>query len=162
MPRPLRDPVRRSPGGRDADPCRYYPAMLDTRWLGRFIVVLAATGAGPVSADAGIAARMRAAAQAMVASVDAGKRSKLVLGFASERRTDWHYTPRSRPGLSFAELDSAQRESVHRLLRTALTATGHRKVTNIIELELVLREVETFGLFRDPEKYSLVFFAAPH
>jgi hypothetical protein len=136
--------------------------MLNARMLGRLIAVLAATGSGPAPADAGIAAKMRAAAQALVSSVDAGRRSKLVLDFASERRTDWHYTPRSRPGLSLAELDPAQREAVHRLLRTALTAAGHRKVTNIIELELELREVETFGLFRDPEKYFLVFFAAPH
>lgn len=46
-----------------------------------------------------------------------------------------------------------KREAVHRLLRTALSATGHRKVVNVIELELVLRELETFGLLRDPQKY---------
>ena len=108
------------------------------------------------------AARMRTAAQALAASVDAAKRSRLVLAFAAGERTDWHYTPRSRPGLSFAELDAAQRESVHRLLKTALSAVGHRKVLNIIELELVLREIETFGsLMRDPEKYSVVIFGTP-
>jgi hypothetical protein len=112
-------------------------------------------------ADPGTAAKMRSAAQAMLASVDAGKREKLALAFADEKRTDWHYTPRSRPGLSFADLDAAQRDTVHKLLRTALNTAGHRKVVNIIELELVLREVETFGLFRDPEKYSLVFFGTP-
>ena len=135
--------------------------MLHARLLRPFVVFLAVTGTESASADAGIAAKMRSAAQAMVASVDGGKRSRLVLDFASDKRTDWHYTPRSRPGLSFADLDPAQRDAVHRLLRTALTAAGHRKVTNIIELELVLREVETFGLFRDPEKYFLVLFGAP-
>jgi hypothetical protein len=129
--------------------------------LPRLIVLLAVAAAGPASADAALAAKMRAAAQAMVASVDSGKRSKLVLDFASDKRTDWHYTPRSRPGLSFADLDPAQREAVHRLLRTALTAAGHKKVANIIELELVLREIEAFGLFRDPEKYFLVLFGSP-
>ena len=112
-------------------------------------------------ADPDIAAKMRSAAQAMLASVDAGKREKLALPFADEKRTDWHYTPRSRPGLSFADLDAAQRDAVHKLLRTALNAAGHRKVVNIIELELVLRELEAFGLFRDPEKYYLVFFGTP-
>jgi hypothetical protein len=135
--------------------------MLHARLLRTFAVMLAVAGGGEASADAGVAAKMRAAAQAIVATVDAGKRSRLVLEFASERRTDWHYTPRSRPGLAFADLDTAQRDAVHRLLRTALTAAGHQKVTNIIELELVLREVETFGLFRDPEKYFLVFFGTP-
>ena len=105
---------------------------------------------------------MRAAAQALAASVDADRRAKLVLAFDASERTDWHYTPRSRPGLSFAQLDRAQREAVHALLKTALSAVGHRKVLNIVELELVLREIETFGsLMRDPEKYSLVIFGTP-
>ena len=115
----------------------------------------------PALGDAAVAANMRSAAQALLASVDAAGRHKLILPFEDEKRTDWHYTPRSRPGLSFADLDAAQRDRVHRLLRTALDAAGHRRVMNIIELELVLREIETLGLFRDPEKYSVVFFGAP-
>ena len=107
-------------------------------------------------------AQMRAAAEALVASVDASKRTKLVLPFDDAQRTDWHYTPRSRPGLSFADMDAKQREAVHRLLKTALSEIGHRKVVNIVELELVLRETQ-FGLsfLRDPEKYAVVFFGAP-
>ena len=105
---------------------------------------------------------MRAAAEALVASVENDRRAKLVLPFGDDKRSDWHYTPRSRPGLSFADMNAAQRDAVHRLLRTALSAAGHRKVVNIIELELVLREVEAFGLFRDPEKYFVVFFGPPH
>lgn len=107
------------------------------------------------------AARMRAQAQAVIAGVAAGPRERLVLPFADAKRVDWHYTPRSRPGLSFADLGPAQREAVHALLRTALSAAGHRKVVNIVELELVLREVELAGFFRDPEKYFIVFFGAP-
>ena len=106
-------------------------------------------------------ARMRSAAEALIASVAAGPRSRLVLPPADPQRTEWHYTPRSRPGLSFADLDATQREAVHRLLRTALSSVGHRKALNIIELELVLREIETFGLLRDPRKYFVVFFGAP-
>lgn len=108
------------------------------------------------------ATRMRSASQALVESVDVARRAKLLLPFDGEARTDWHYTPRSRPGLSFAQLDGEQRRLVHGLLKTALSELGHRKVVNIIELELVLRELETFGsLMRDPEKYSIVFFGAP-
>jgi hypothetical protein len=122
---------------------------------------LLALAAIPAGGQEPPGARMRAAAQAMIASVDEKRRAKLVLPFTSEDRTDWHYTPRSRVGLSFAELDAKQRDSVHRLLKTALSAVGHRKVINIIELELVLREIETFGLMRDPEKYFVVFFGPP-
>ena len=129
--------------------------------LGSFVALLA-VAAGPASGQDAPGAKMRAAAEALIATVDAPGKAKLVLAFSGEQRADWHYTPRSRPGLSFADLDAAQREAVHRLLRTALSAIGHRKVVNIVELELVLRELETFGrLMRDPEKYFVVFFGAP-
>jgi len=105
---------------------------------------------------------MRAAAQALAAAVDQRKRTKLMLAFDDPRRTDWHYTPRSRPGLSFAELDGKQRGAVHALLRSALSEVGHRKVVNIIELELVLKEIEfALSFLRDPEKYSVVIFGMP-
>ena len=58
-------------------------------------------------------------------------------------------------------LDSRGRNAVHDLLRKALSATGYRKVVNIIELELVLREMETFGLMRDPERYHLTIYGTP-
>ena len=105
--------------------------------------------------------RMRDAAAALASSVDAGKRERLVLPFADARRTDWNYVPRSRPGLSLAELDAAEREALHVLLRTALSAAGHQKVLNIIELELVLREVELAGFLRDPGRYFVVIFGTP-
>ena len=35
---------------------------------------------------------------------------------------------------------------------------GYGKVVNIIELELVLREMEAFGLMRDPERYHLTIY----
>lgn len=133
---------------------------------GRFfplLGLLAALAAAPAAADQpAVASAMRTAAQALIASVEPARREKLSLPFRDEKRTDWHYTPRSRPGLSFADLDSTQREAVHKLLRSALSAAGHRKVVNIIELELVLKEIETFGLLRDPQKYFVVIFGAPH
>lgn len=139
--------------------------MLALRQACALISLLFTAGVAPPAAaqDAGAtAARMRASAQALIAGVDGGKRGRLQLPFSDAQRVDWHYTPRSRPGLSFAELDSKQRDAVHALLRTALSEIGFRKVVNIIELELVLRELELSGpLFRDPEKYSIVFFGTP-
>jgi hypothetical protein len=141
----------------------YHFPMIPTR-----SVVLAALSWFTLSAVPSFAeesppgARMRAAAQALAASVDEKRRARLVLPFADAQRTDWHYTPRSRPGLTFADLDAAQRDAVHRLLRGALSAVGHRKLVNIIELELVLKETEfALSMLRDPQKYSLVIFGTP-
>ena len=131
------------------------------RVLLTLVALWAGLAAGPCRAQAALAERMRAAATELAAAVDATRRERLVLAFGDDKRTDWNYVPRSRPGLSFADLDPPQREAVHRLLRTALSATGQRKVLNIIELELVLREVELTGFFRDPEKYSVVLFGRP-
>jgi len=125
------------------------------------LAALLALASPAALADANVAARMRQAAQSLAALVDAAKRERLVLPFADARRTDWHYTPRSRPGLSFADLDANQRRALESLLGAALSEAGRRRVANIVELELVLRELETFGLMRDPQKYFIVLFGNP-
>ncbi|MBK7658204.1 MAG: DUF3500 domain-containing protein [Betaproteobacteria bacterium] len=128
------------------------------------VVLLAALPAraheGP-HPSAPAAAKMRAAATRLVASLPEPQRGKAMRAFGDADRTDWHYTPRSRGGVSLKELDATGREAVHALLREALSAAGYRRVTNILELELVLREVETFGLLRDPEKYHLTLYGVP-
>lgn len=107
------------------------------------------------------AARMRVAAERVVAALPPDARASLVRPFDDADRVNWHYTPRSRNGVSLKELDARGRDAVHALLKEALSAAGYRKVVNIIELELVLREIETFGLMRDPERYHLTIYGTP-
>src|SRR5688500_1641530 len=123
---------------------------------------LQAMGQDKSHSSAGAAARMRAAAERLLTALPERERAAMLRPFDDRDRVDWHYTPRSRNGVSLRELDGGAREAVHALLRQALSAAGHSKVVNIIELELVLREIETFGLMRDPQKYSVVFFGTPH
>lgn len=104
---------------------------------------------------------MRQAAEALLAGLPETARAKVVRAFDDRDRLDWHYTPRSRNGAALKELDARGREAVHALLRTALSASGYRKAVNIIELELVLREIETFGMMRDPERYHLTIYGRP-
>jgi Protein of unknown function (DUF3500) len=110
---------------------------------------------------AATAARMRESADRLLAALPPVAREKIVRSFDDRDRVDWHYTPRSRNGVALKELDSRGRDAVHALLKEALSATGYRKVVNIIELELVLREIETFGLMRDPERYHLTIYGTP-
>ncbi len=105
---------------------------------------------------------MREAVQAVLAALPAALRAQAQRGFDDPERFGWHYTPRSRGGVSFKELDARQGAAVHALLKTALSVPGYRKVVNIIELEIVLRELETFGFMRDPEKYHLTVYGVPH
>ena len=104
---------------------------------------------------------MRQAAESLLAGLPEAARAKVVRAFDDRDRLDWHYTPRSRNGAALKELDARGRDAVHALLKTALSASGYRKAVNIIELELVLREIETFGMMRDPERYHLTIYGKP-
>ena len=107
------------------------------------------------------AGKMREQVQKLLAALPEKSRAQAMKPFEDRDRLDWHYTPRSRNGLSLKEMRQEDREAVHALLRTALSAPGYRKLTNIIELELVLREIETIGWMRDPERYHLTVYGAP-
>jgi hypothetical protein len=104
---------------------------------------------------------MRDAVSQLLAAIPEAERSKAQRPFADADRFDWHYTPRSRNGVSLKELDARGRESVHALLRVALSSAGYRKVQHIIELENVLREIELTGWGRDPERYHLTVYGRP-
>ena len=132
--------------------------------LALVLAVLAPTAAAqgaPASPPEAVAARMRVAAEQLLAALPEPAREKVARPFDDRDRTDWHYTPRSRNGVALKELDRAGRDAVHALLREALSAAGYRKVVNVIELELVLREIEAFGLMRDPERYHLTIYGTP-
>jgi Protein of unknown function (DUF3500) len=108
-----------------------------------------------------VATRMRESAERLLQALPGSQRATATRAFDDPDRVDWHYTPRSRNGISLKEQDARGRDAVHALLKSALSAAGYRKVVNIIELELVLRELETFGLMRDPERYHVTFYGAP-
>ena len=117
--------------------------------------------AQPVASPSAVAAKMRESTERFLATLPERQRALAVRPFDDADRVDWHYTPRRRNGVSFKDLDSRSREAVHGLLQTALSAVGYRKVVNIIELELVLRELETFGVMRDPERYHVTIYGTP-
>jgi hypothetical protein len=122
--------------------------------------LLLALMTGAASAQS-TAAKMRAAMEGALAVLPEKGRAQAMRLFEDRDRTEWHYTPRSRNGISLKEVDPKGREQIHALLRTALSASGYRKVVNIIELEIVLREIETFGWMRDPERYHLTVYGTP-
>ena len=102
------------------------------------------------------------AALNLLESLDEDKRAAVLHGFDDSDRLDWHYTPRSRPGLPLGDMDAAQRERVFALLRTVLSDQGLRKVDGVIQLEGILREMAgLFGAFRDPDNYAIAIFGNP-
>jgi hypothetical protein len=146
--------------GANVPDCSYRQTMLRRSFLlsGFAFAAIAQNNPAPSSA---LAATMRESAEGFLATLSEKQRAAAMRPFDDTDRFDWHYTPRSRNGIPLKELDARGRDAAHALLKAALSAAGYRKVVNIIELELVLRELETFGLMRDPEKYYLTFYAAP-
>jgi len=112
-------------------------------------------------ADSARAAMARAAA-AFLAALESGQRRAAVFPFAQDERKNWHYVPRSRSGVAFKEMSAAGRTAAHELIKVSLSGVGYAKAVNVMRLEEVLRQLETFGgLLRDPEKYYVSVFGAP-
>ncbi|MFN3166588.1 MAG: DUF3500 domain-containing protein [Phycisphaeraceae bacterium] len=108
-----------------------------------------------------MAKRTRAAAVALLASLDEGQREKAARPIRDPLRKDWHFIPRDREGLALGEMSVQQKTLVHALMQTALSDSGYLKATDIIWLETVLYEMSNQNPMRDPGKYMLVIFGDP-
>ena len=82
--------------------------------------------------------------------------------FGDKERVNWHYVPRGREGVPFKAMPAPARAAAQELMKASLSEVGYAKAINVIRLETVLRQLETFGgLMRDPENYSVSVFGAP-
>jgi hypothetical protein len=104
---------------------------------------------------------MAETALAFLESIGGAQRRQAVFPFDGEERKDWHFVPRSRPGIPLKDLTKEQRELVFALLRTALSDQGMQKAEDVIRLEGILAEISGNNWFRDPENYALAVFGDP-
>jgi hypothetical protein len=87
-------------------------------------------------------ARIVAAAQALVATLDDAGRRKVQFPFDGPQKTRWSNLPSGafeRQGLRLGDLSPTQRDAVMSLLTVALSRDGYRKVTEIMRGDEVLR-----------------------
>ena len=111
--------------------------------------------------DAGRAA-MASAATSFLAALSDDARRKASFDFGDKERLNWHYVPRGREGVAFKAMPPPARAAAHELMKASLSAAGYGKAVNVIRLEGVLRQLETFGgLMRDPENYLVTVFGSP-
>ncbi|MES1221477.1 MAG: DUF3500 domain-containing protein [Bacteroidota bacterium] len=86
--------------------------------------------------------------------------------FDTEERYNWHYIPKDdRKGISFNEMNEAQKKAALALMHSSISDMGYDKVTTIMQLENVLRVVENRPAddkHRDPGKYFITVFGHPH
>ncbi len=77
------------------------------------------------------------------------------------QRENWTYWPTSRAGLELDHMTAEQKLLTHDLLRSVLSAGGHLKVAQIIQLERILAVLEQAGLPRGEGHYKVAFFGRP-
>jgi len=127
------------------------------------VLVSSATAKEASTADVGAA--MTAAAQKFLATLDDNSSAKARMSFDDPARLDWHNIPKpERKGLQVRDMNPAQREACHNLLRAGLSDVGYDKAVKIMALENNLREGEkgvAGAPLRDPERYFLTIFGEP-
>jgi hypothetical protein len=120
---------------------------------------------GAVIASQKSAANMAKAAAGFLDSLTPEQRQKVAFPFESDERLRWHFIPNEtfpRKGLMIKDMNETQRRLAHDLLRSGLSARGYLKVTSIIELEDILKVIETGGkLARNKEEYLFSIFGTP-
>ena len=105
------------------------------------------------------AQRIADAANRFLLSLDEAQRRKAMIAFDSDNRLDWHYVPRSRPGLALAEMRAGQADAARALFASVLNQRGLDLLDGVRLLEDVLREQQ--GSFRDPDRYHVSVFGTP-
>ena len=104
---------------------------------------------------------MRTAASALAAATPAAEQSRLMFAFDDSLRSAWHYTPRSRAGIALKDMSPAQRVAARALLEAPLSASGLATVQDVMALEAVLRDLETFSSMRITDNYAVAIYGAP-
>jgi hypothetical protein len=123
-------------------------------------VVLLSIAAAVDAHDATV--EMEQAAKAFLSSLTPEQKTKAVMEFAGAQRTDWHFVPKERKGLSIKEMTQEQRLLAHAFLATGLSHRGYTKAVTIMSLETVLASLEKGrGPQRDPELYFVSIFGEP-
>ncbi len=109
------------------------------------------------------AEEMAEAAGKFLAALDGAQRARAEFSFQDEERRNWSFIPKDRNGLPVKEMTSDQRRLAMALLRSALSDHGFSKATNIMSLELILKDLEGPGarFDRNPELYCFSIFGKP-
>ena len=120
------------------------------------------------SARREIAARMAAAAVALLESLDDTQRALVAWPFDDhEERTRWFYTPTDHGGLPVGAMRPAQQRLTHQLAATGLSRAGYVTVATVMGLDNVLDELEGWSAGwgrergRDPGLYYVRIFGDP-
>ena len=119
------------------------------------------TGAGAQT----VVRQMGEAATTFLACLAMDQKHKAVISFADQlERTNWHYTPILRKGLSLSEMAFPQRQKALQLAKTGLSRGGFVTVSTVMGHENTLDLLEGWQRphpSRDPQLYYVSIFGSP-
>ncbi len=131
-------------------------------WIAPCLALVALLAGARVATRTSDMTRM---AQAFLNELKDGQKAKALFKFDDAYRKDWGYVPKERRGLPLAEMNDDQRGRVKKLLASALSDEGVKKVDGVMQLEGILRELESKpgapATGRDPERYFVTIFGEP-
>ncbi len=139
-------------------------------------VLICAAAAGSMLAAGRSSSSMADAATRLLSSLTPEQRQQASFAFAGDERLHWHFIPTEmfpRKGLLIRAMTEPQRRLAHDLLKAGLSQRGYLTASSIMDLETVLKALETAQraagpqpprgtvLERDPEKYFFSIFGTP-
>jgi hypothetical protein len=88
--------------------------------------------------------------------------AKCSFQFDDAERFNWHFIPRTRKGITWNDMTSAQQALAHAFLASGLSTRGYQQVEMIMSLDQILKEIEQGrGALRDPNNYAFSVFGTP-
>jgi hypothetical protein len=138
-----------------------------------FVQRASAPRSAPAAANRAVTARVVAAANAFLATLNDAERTRATFDFAGSQRTGWSNLPTGifkRNGLRLGDMTSRQREAALALVAAALSKSGYQKVIDIMNADEALKNTRggrtggrqgaggiQFGL----DEYYLALLGAP-
>ncbi len=108
--------------------------------------------------------KMTKAVNAFLKTLNATEKAEVMHPLADTIRFDWHFIPRERLGFNLKRMSESQRKAAMNMVEVVLSDKGYQKIKDIIDLENVLRVLESRppnDTRRDPENYAFLVFGDP-
>lgn len=126
-----------------------------------YLLLIALALQSPLARAHSLATEIAAAANNLLSALTTEQRGKASFEFVSDERVNWHFVPKERKGLPFADLTPAQAHLAHIVVSSALSHRGYFKAATIMSMEQILFDLENKAPHRNPDLYYLSFFGKP-
>jgi len=103
-------------------------------------------------------------ANRFIALLSEAQKTETVFPFDVEERYNFHFVPMKRRGITFNEMNPQQHKLALELLKSCVGDETFQKTNEIMQLEIVLKELENRkpeDNFRDPGNYHFTIFGNP-